>query len=68
MEKILTITTMNLNFMLPYRIEIGKYGEYRIYCDRVEIDGEYIYAWNNNNIVFSCLMMDIDNIIFERCV
>lgn len=68
MEKIITITTMHLNFMLPYKVTIGKYGEFRIYCDKYEFDGEYLYCWVDNDIVFACVLMDIDNIIFERCV
>jgi len=65
MSKIIKIEATNLNYMLPIRVEIGKYAEYRVYCDRYEIDNEYFYCWVDHRLVFAMNCIDIENIIIR---
>lgn len=66
--QIIRIRNINMPNLLPIKIYVGDYYEICIRCDSYQIENETLYAYVGYDIVFSMSFLDIEDIIFERCV
>lgn len=61
MSEYVTIEKTKFPYMLPILIS---YGYVHIYCDKYEIDNEYIYAYVKDQIVLGMHMLDVKELKF----
>ena len=67
-KQIVRIVTRNAPYMLPVKIIIGDYYNIAVNCETYQIENEMIYGFIGVYVVFWMSFLDVEDIIFERCV
>lgn len=67
-QQIVRIITRNAKYLMPIKIIIGAYYNISVNCESYQIEDEMIYGFVGNDVVFYMSFIDIEDIIFERCV
>lgn len=67
-EQIVRIITRNVPYLLPIKIVVGSFFNISVSCESYQIEDEMIYGFVGHDVVFWMSFIDIEDIIFERCV